>query len=113
LKQSWQGLFFNLIQSTRGSLVAFTRLSSEFRAYDDPNLKLVMVNAILHSGSGIVAFDADPLPGIDYHLLKQVLRHGLVKPIEYLGRKIGRGELLTEREGRELRRVALGALVRL
>src|SRR5262249_30351199 len=77
LDREWQGQFFNLVKSTGGSLVAFVRMSAKFRAFDDPNFKLAMVNAILHSGSGIVMFDGDPLPGIDYHLLKQLLRHGV------------------------------------
>lgn len=113
LEGEWQGQFLNLIAATRGSLTSFVRMSSRFRAFDDPNFKLVMVNAILHSGSGIVVFDGDPLPGIDYHLLKQLLRHGVLKPRAALAEQIRNRELLKSTEGQELRRVALGAAVRL
>lgn len=113
LDQDWQGQFFNLVKSTGGSLAGFVKMSAKFRAFDDPNFKLVMVNAILHSGSGIVTFDAAPLPGIDYHLLKQLLRHGILLPTAELAKKIERREFLDVAEGQELRRVALGAFVRL
>ncbi len=113
LDQDWQGQFFNLVKSTGGSLVAFVKMSAKFRAFDDPNFKLVMVNAILHSGSGIVAFDGAPLPGIDYHLLKQLLRHGVLRPRVDLARQIEGRKVLNARDGQELRRVALSAFVRL
>jgi hypothetical protein len=113
LERDWQGQFYNLVRVTRGSLVQFVRLSSRLRAFDDPNFKLVMVNAILHSGSGIVTFDGDPLPGIDYHLLKQLLRHGVLRPRHDLACQIRARVILAPRDGQELRRVALGAFVRL
>src|SRR5262249_46360291 len=91
----------------------FVRLSAQFRAFDDPVFKLTMVNAILHSGSGVACFDADPLPGIDYHLLKQLLRQGVIRPYGRLEQKLRRREILTSAEGLELRRVALCAFVRL
>jgi hypothetical protein len=113
LEQQWGGQFFNLVQTTKGSLKAFVELSAKFRAFDDTNFKLTMVNAILHSGSGIATFDGDPLPGIDYHLLKQLLRHGILRPQSDLDRQIRNREFLNPSDGQELRRVALVAMVRL
>jgi hypothetical protein len=113
LEAEWGGVFFNLVQQCSGRLKAFAELSSAFRAFDDPNFKLTMVNAILHSGSGIVAFDSDPLPGIDYHLLKQLLRQGILRPQTKLAAQIETNQLLNPRDGQELRRVALLAMIRL
>jgi hypothetical protein len=113
LDADWQGQFFNLVRSAGGSLIRFVQMSARFRAFDDPNCKLVMVNAILHSGSGIVTFEGDPLPGIDYHLLKQLLRHGVLRPRHELARQIEKRDILDPRDGQELRRVALNAFVRL
>jgi hypothetical protein len=113
LNQNWQGQFFNLVKRTGGSLVAFVNMSTLFRAFDDPHFKLVMVNAILHSGSGIVDFDGEPLPGIDYHLLKQLLRHGILRPRVKLARQIETRQILSPKDGQELRRVALSAFVKL
>ena len=111
LMRNWDGKFYNLVESTRGSLVEFARLSSHFRAFDDPLLKLTMVNTILHLGSGITEFDADPLPGIDYHLLKQLLRQGVLVPHWSIEEKLKQHLLLSEEEGYELRRAALNAFV--
>lgn len=109
----WQDQFHNVVRAAGRSLVQFARFSSGFRAFDDPNFKLVMVNAILHSGSGIIAFDDDPLPGIDYHLLKQLLRHGVLRPRPELEQQIKAQKILDARDGHELRRVALNAFIRL
>jgi hypothetical protein len=111
LQEQWRGQFHNLVKEAAGSLVAFARLSSAFRAYDDPLFKLTMVNAILHAGSGVARFHDEPLPGIDYHLLKQVIRQGLIQPSAPLGEKLMNGHLLTEHEATELRRMALYAFV--
>jgi putative queuosine salvage protein len=111
LKRDWDGNFFNVIQATQGSLVEFVGLSGRFRAFDDPLLKLTMVNTILHLGSGIIEFDADPLPGIDYHLLKQLLRQGVLVPHRTIAEKLEQKVLLSVAEGYELRRAALNAFV--
>lgn len=111
LARDWGGHFYNLVQSAKGSLVELVRLSSRFRAFDDPIFKLTMVNTILHLGSGIVELDADPLPGIDYHLLKQLLRQGVLVPHQSIADKLERSLLLSEQEGYELRRAALNAFV--
>lgn len=109
LRTRWGGYFFNLVQSCSGSLLKFVDNSKQLRAYDDPYHKLTMVNAILHSGSGLVEFDADPLPGIDYQLLKQLLRTGILVPAPSLSEKICNQRLLSAEEASELRRVALHA----
>jgi hypothetical protein len=113
LERDWRGQFYNLVRAAGASLVRFVRLSSRFRAFDDPNFKLVMVNAILHSGSGIGVFDGDPLPGIDYHLLKQLLRHGVLRPAPELVNQIEGRKILAPSDGQELRRVALVAFIRM
>ena len=111
LRTSWQGSFFALATASNGSLLSFAQLSREFRAFDDPMLKLTMLNAILHSGSGVYQFEDEPLPAIDYHLLKQALRQGLVRPAGALAQQIAKSELLGPADAAELRRLALLALV--
>jgi hypothetical protein len=111
LLSSWDGSFFNLAEESDHSLVEFARLSRKFRAFDDPMLKLTMLNAILHSGSGVYEFADEPLPAIDYHLLKQAMRQGMVRPTEPLARQLENSELLEPGNAAELRRLALLALV--
>jgi Potential Queuosine, Q, salvage protein family len=111
LSNRWDGRFFNLVESTNRSLVEFAQLSRHFRAFDDPMRKLTMLNAILHSGSRVYEFADEPLPAIDYHLLKQVLRQGLVRPNPWLARQLANSELLSTEDAAELRRLALVALV--
>lgn len=113
LLRDWQGQFYNLLTAAGSSLVEFVELSRHFRAFDDPLFKLTMVNSILCSGGGVARFDADPLPGIDYHLMQQLLRQGVLLPVPALRAKLERRVLLTNREGRELRRLALCAFVEL
>jgi hypothetical protein len=113
LLASWDGQFFNLVRASGGSLVEFSRSSRAFRAFDDPVQKLTMVNAILHSGSGVFPFRDQPLPAIDYHLLKHALRQGMVRVTGELDRKLRAGDLLAFDEGQGLRRVALEAFVEL
>jgi hypothetical protein len=113
LNESWGGHFYKLVEATSGSLLLFTKYSASFRAFDDPIYKLTMVNAILHSGSGTAEFDAHPLPGIDYHLLKQLLRQGALRPRPALLLKLKQTQILSAEESGELRRVALNALLEL
>lgn len=113
LAASWDGQFLNVARASEGSLVAFSRSSKAFRAFDDPVQKLTMVNAIVHSGSGVFEFLDQPLPAIDYHLLKHALRQGLVRVTGELDQKLRAGELLTSGEGQGLRMVALAAFVQL
>ena len=67
--------------------------SRAFRAFDDPVQKLTMVNAILHSGSGVFPFRDQPLPAIDYHLLKHALRQGMIRVTGRIGRKLRAGDI--------------------
>jgi hypothetical protein len=113
LQDNWDGEFYNLVLTARGSLLHFSRLSGAFRAFDDPLLKLTMVNAILHSQSGVSSFDATPLPGIDYNIVRQLLRQGVLLPCDPLADKLKGTTFLTSREALELRRTALSALVKL
>lgn len=113
LRDGWDGLFYNLVAASEGSVVAFAQLSSQIRAFDDPLFKLTMVNAIVHSGSGVYSFHDEPLPAMDYHLLRHALRQGLVVPTPALAGKLRARELLQPEEASELRRVALQAFVRI
>lgn len=70
-----------------------------------------MVNAILHSGSGLVQFDSELFPGIDYQLMKQLLRIGVVVPEPNLADSISRKSLLSQEQSYELRRISLHAFV--
>jgi len=113
LRSDWDGAFYNLVASCRGSLATFARLSQGFRAFDDPVFKLTMVNGILHLGSGVYEFADEPLPAIDYHLLRQALRQGILRPSAALAAKLTQMSVLDQDEAQELRRVALGAFVAL
>lgn len=109
----WDGDFWNVIQASAGDLATFCTLSRQFRAFDDSLAKLTMLNAILHVGSGLALFNCDPLPAIDYHLVKQLLRQGVLIPIPRLRDKLVDRQRLTRLEASELRRVALGAFLEL
>lgn len=111
LLAKWEGLFFNVIVASNNSLVNFCQLSREFIAFSDPLYKLTMVNTILHIGSGIAEFDADPLPGIDYQLMKQLLRIGILLPDQELKSKLTSQKILSQKESYGIRRVALHAFV--
>lgn len=111
LVKSWDGYFWNVVQASDGDLVSFCNLSRQFRAFDDPLAKLTMLNVILHTGSGLTSFDADPLPAIDYHLVKQLLRHGILAPAPNVRDKLVGQHRLTPVEASELRRLALIAFL--
>jgi hypothetical protein len=100
-----------VVRAANGSLERFAELSARFRAFDDPVRKLTMVNAIMLAGSGLADFDHDPLPGIDYHLIKQVLRQGLVRPAPDVAVKLKVQDLLGPEESRTLRTAVLDALL--
>lgn len=111
LLADWDGAFFNVAKASGGSLAAFARSSSSFRAFDDPVYKLTMVNAIVHLGSGVYEFDDEPLPAIDYHLLRQALRQGVLRPSSDLAQQLTTMAVLDHEDAQELRRVALVAFV--
>jgi len=107
LLEYWDGQFYNLVKEASSSLLDFVRYSRQFRAFDDPLCKMVMVNAIMHQGRGIVKFDDPIFPGIDYQLLKQQMRLGIVVPKEKLAKKLILRGMLTLDEARELRNAGL------
>ena len=111
LLDTWDGEFVNVVDAANGSLTRFAELSAMFRAWDDPVRKLTMVNAIMLAGSGLTVFDEDPLPGIDYHLVKQAVRQGLVVPPQTLRDKLRDRQFLTPTESLELRQATLAALL--
>lgn len=113
LVEAWDGLFYNLVAASEGSIVTFAEFSSSLRAFDDSLFKLTMVNAIVHSGSGIYSFQDELLPAIDYHLMRHALRQGLVVPVPRLANKVRSHKLLDRKEAFELRRVALQAFIRI
>jgi Queuosine salvage protein len=113
LRSSWEGEFSNLVDASQGSLSEFAELSRLFRAYDDPLCKLTMLNAILHTQNGIASFDAEPLPAVDYNLMRQLLRQGVLRPTAPLWEKLAHRVRLRQREALELRRTSLVAFVRL
>jgi Potential Queuosine, Q, salvage protein family len=113
LADAWGGEFLHLLEASEGRLAQFARYSSRLRAYDDPICKLTMVNAIMQQGSGLVEFDHDPLPGIDYELVRQLLRMSILRPDRQLGDKLRSRALLDPGESAELRRTALAALLQI
>jgi Queuosine salvage protein len=113
LTGDWEGQFANLVKASDHDLTRFARYSSQLRAFDDPICKLTMVNAIMHTGSGLVEFNQDPLPGIDYELVRQLLRMGILRPRHDIDLKLRSAALLNARESGELRRSALSALIQL
>jgi hypothetical protein len=113
LLANWGGQFYQVLEASRRSLVEFAKLSKTIRAFDDPIYKLTMVNAILHSGSGVFSFKENLLPGIDYELVRQLLRQGVVRPCNELERKLSRFIRLKASEAYELRRIAMSALIQL
>lgn len=111
LVTDWRGEFRNMVLAAGGSLTEFARLSARFRAFDDPVQKLTMVNAIMLCGSRLASFDEEPLPAIDYHLVKQAVRQGLVTPHGSLNEKLTNGVMLDPDESLALRSATLKALV--
>jgi len=111
LCEYWNGEFYNLLQDCSNSLYTFVQYSRQFRAFDDPLCKLTMVNAILHQGRGLVKFKEPILPGIDYQLMKQHLRIGVLKPKRRISKKLVRENLLSVEEARELRNACLEAFI--
>jgi hypothetical protein len=107
LLEYWDGEFYNLVHESHNSLIEFVRLSRQFRAFDDPLCKIPMVNSLMHQGRGITKFFETIFPGIDYQLLKQQLRIGILVPKSNLASKLIAKKLLTHVEARELRNAGL------
>jgi len=113
LTQHYDGQFLNVAKESGNSLIDFARLSGQFRAFDDPVYKLTMLNAIMLSGSDVHPFADEPLPAIDYHLVRHAVRQGMVVPEPSLERKLKEGELLEAEEAQGLRQACLDAYLQL
>ena len=110
LKEKYKGKFYNLIKISDNSIKYFINLSREFRAFDDPLCKMTMVNAIMHQGRKILNFGKDIFPGIDYHLITQVLRLGLLELNKNLIYKIKNKITINNQESSILRQATLKCL---
>ncbi len=113
LIEKYKGKFYELIIKSKNSIENFIKLSSEFRAFDDPLFKITMVNAILHRGRRIVDFKQGIFPGIDYHLVTQAIRLGLLDLNEKLENKIKNRKFLNTVESKCLRFATLKCLVKI
>jgi hypothetical protein len=113
LREAYDGQFLNVAVAAGGSLIEFARLSGEFRAFDDPVFKLTMLNAIMLSGSEVSPFVDEPIPAIDYHLVRHAVRQGMVEPSEEVAAKMREGRLLEADEAEGLRQACLDAYLRL
>ena len=107
LNKNWDDNFFNLLNSTNNSIVDFVKKCRNIRAFDDPLCKLTMVNAILHTGRGIYNFNQPLFPGIDYQLMKQMLRIGAILPNGDIDKKLKRRLILENEESIEIRNATL------
>lgn len=112
LLRDWDGRFSNLIEEARESLPRFIRLCARFRAFDDPLAKLTLVNALMQKGSGLAHFREPLLPAIDYQIVKQLLRQGVVVPDPSLTKKLLANVHLDDDEAFQLRSAAMDALLR-
>lgn len=109
LTEFWGGEFYNIIKSCNRSIYNFIQYSRQFRAYDDPLCKMIMVNALIHKGRGLIKFDEPLFPGMDYQLLKEEIRIGMLLLDDEISQKIINKTLLTQQEARELRNAGLMA----
>jgi len=107
----WDGRFSNLLKEADGSLPRFVALSSRFRAFDDPLAKLTFVNGLMQKGSGLAEFQEQLLPAIDYQIVKQLLRQGVLAPDLELSAKLVANAYLDQSEALELRTAAMDALL--
>jgi hypothetical protein len=111
LCEYWDGEFYNLLKEAKNSLYTFIQYSRQFRAFDDPLCKMTMANAIFHQGRGITRFRETIFPAIDYHLVKQQLRIGILIPKVTVKNKLIHEKLVSKKEGRELRNACLKAFI--
>lgn len=107
LNEYWDGEFYNLIKEVGKSLYQFIQFSRQFRAFDDPLCKMTMVNTILHQGRAITKFKEDAFPGIDYQLVKENLRIGVLMPNNRTAEKLKNRKFLSKEEMREIRNACL------
>ncbi|EIJ65746.1 hypothetical protein BD31_I0845 [Candidatus Nitrosopumilus salaria BD31] len=110
LNDCWDGNMINLLHHCKNSLVEFTKSLKTFRAFDDPICKMIMVNAIMHQGRGLVTFDQPIIPGIDYQILKQLLRLGVITTNSEIENKLEHYHLLDNSDALDIRKAGLSAL---
>lgn len=113
LLEKYNNKFYTIILKSENDLETFLKSSKEFRAFDDPIYKMIMVNTILHQGRKIVDFGGDIFPGIDYHLMTQSLRLGLLNLNTTLEKKLINKVLLDNCESLALRKATLSCLIRI
>lgn len=103
LKNKYNDDFMNLLESTNHSLKDYLVKCKDFRAYDDPLCKLSMVNAFFVTGRKLYSFDQPLFPGIDYQLMKQMLRINAITPTHNLLEKLMNNKILSDDEASEIR----------
>ena len=113
LLEKYNNNFYNIILKSKNDMEIFIKLSKEFRAFDDPIYKMIMVNTILHQGRKIVNFGDNIFPGIDYHLMTQSLRLGLLNLNTTLEKKLISKVLLDRCESLALRKATLSCLIKI
>lgn len=113
LKQNWNGKTINIIDKSNNSIIEFVKFLREFRAFDDPLCKMIMVNALMHQERGIVKFNELMMPGIDYQIVKQLLRQGVIISEENIVSKLHNYQILTNEEASQLRKASLFALMKI
>jgi hypothetical protein len=94
--------------------IHFKRHFSIFRAYDAPLCKMIMVNALMHHQRGRnhhFQSSNHHIPGMDYQIVKQLVRQGVIVPNSEIATKLANHELLTDSEAEVLRRAGLTALL--
>ena len=111
LIQDWNGKSIHIINGCNNSLINFVNFFRKFRAFDDPLCKMIMVNAIMHQGRKLIKFNEPILPGMDYQLLKQLLRQGIVIPSDEITKKLQNYEILNRDEALQLRKAGLYSLI--
>ncbi len=113
LEQYWNGKTISIIEKSSNSIIQFVKFLREFRAFDDPLCKMIMVNALMHQERGIVKFNELMMPGIDYQIVKQLLRQGIIIPEEKTVNKLCNYQILTNEEALQLRKASLFALMKI
>jgi Potential Queuosine, Q, salvage protein family len=113
LSEYWKGKTINILKKCNDSLYYFIQFFRQFRAFDDPLSKMIMVNALMHTQRGISNFKESIMPGMDYQILKQLLRQGVLIPNTQVANKISKYEILTKDEALDLRKGGLRSLLRI
>jgi hypothetical protein len=67
----------------------------------------------MHEQRGIYKFSESILPGMDYQILKQLLRQGILVPTKKVSKKISNYEILTNDEAMDLCKSGLLSLIQI